>query len=93
MWEWFADLSAARDFVLGYGVGLAQPIRYTEIAAWASLMRIKLEPWEVRALRLVDEAAREEMNRKRSAADEVAMVSADDTDALDAMLRGMSTAG
>lgn len=50
VWEWFADLSAARG---SSGFGPA-PITYSEIAAWAQLTGETPLPWEVKAIKALD---------------------------------------
>lgn len=50
LWIWFCELDAARG---GNGFGL-NPLSYAEIQAWSTLMRVKLAPWEVEALKRVD---------------------------------------
>lgn len=52
VWRWFCDLHATRM----HGQFGAYPIGYAEIGAWASLTGISLRPFEVAALRAVDEA-------------------------------------
>ena len=51
VWRAFQDLHAART-----SSGFApNPIIYSEIRAWSSLMRWPLAPWEVEALCAVDQ--------------------------------------
>lgn len=45
LWSWFLELAAGIDAGLG-----APVVTWRDVAAWASLMRISLEPWESRAL-------------------------------------------
>lgn len=52
VWGWFLDLHRARG---GAGMG-PESLSYREIAAWASLTGQRLEPWELDALRALDEA-------------------------------------
>jgi hypothetical protein len=52
LWAWFFELCAARSSN-GWS---ANPISYTEIAAWAMLTRAHPTPWEVSVLRLMDSA-------------------------------------
>ena len=47
---WFWELHNSRRIVQGAML----PIAHTEIAAWASLMRVRLEHWEVEALIALD---------------------------------------
>lgn len=50
LWEWFNELQGARTSN-GFG---ANPITYTEMAAWATLSGRDLEPFEVRLLKDLD---------------------------------------
>ena len=52
------DLSRARSTGMN-----ANPISYSDIAAYSSLMGAVMLPWEVKALRMVDMAALEKMNQ------------------------------
>jgi len=52
LFSWFADLCGSRP---NYGFGPTR-ITYCELEAWASLNRIRPEPWEVKALRAMDSA-------------------------------------
>ena len=54
LWFWFWDLDAGR----GYGMGGAEPLTYTELQAWAGMLRTRPEPWEIEALRRMDVAYR-----------------------------------
>jgi hypothetical protein len=51
LWNWYLDLAASRQLS---GMGSPQAIPPSEIVAWQQLMRIDLEPWQVRAIRLLD---------------------------------------
>ena len=51
LWDWFLELSDTRQ----NGMSI-NPISHTEIISWSRLMRIRLEPWEVRALKIIDNA-------------------------------------
>lgn len=52
IWYWFLDLDRARQ------VGMqANPIGFSDIAAYSSLMDISMQPWEVAAIRKVDDIA------------------------------------
>jgi len=51
VWTWFCELHAARG---GNGYG-PNPISYAEIEAWARLTGRHLTPWEVAALRVLDQ--------------------------------------
>jgi hypothetical protein len=49
--QWFDAIDQSR----GYGgLGFPEPLRYSEIEAWARLHRIRLTPWNVRMLKLID---------------------------------------
>lgn len=50
LWGWFGDLDVARQC----GMNGAQSTPYQEIESWARLMRIRLAPWEVECLRMLD---------------------------------------
>ena len=51
LWEMFTELTQTRTS--GFS---ANPIQYSEIIAWCQLTGIKLHPWELRAIRLLDRA-------------------------------------
>lgn len=51
VWSWFLELR--RSVGGGYGI---VPISYSEIDAYSRLMRVQMSPFEVRLIRLVDEA-------------------------------------
>lgn len=40
------------------------PLSYQDIAAWVSLTRNQLRPWEVRAIKALDSAYLEEVSKK-----------------------------
>lgn len=50
LWLWFIDLGKARQSS-GFG---PNPISYLEMQAWASLKRIRLEEFEIDALKALD---------------------------------------
>ncbi|WP_448508786.1 phage tail assembly chaperone [Immundisolibacter sp.] len=50
IWGWFLELNSARS---GNGFGIS-PISYSEIVAWSKLTETVIEPWEVKALRVID---------------------------------------
>ena len=52
IWNTFVQLAAARG---GSGFG-PQPISYTEIEAFSRVMDMPLAPWEVAAIRALDDA-------------------------------------
>jgi len=52
LWGAFLSLSKART---GNGFG-PNPLPYGEIDAWCRLMQTRLDPWEVDALRRLDDA-------------------------------------
>lgn len=52
VWRWFAELHAVRS----QGQFGPDPISYSEIAAWSVLTRTHVKPFEMIALRAVDEA-------------------------------------
>lgn len=51
LWRWYLDLASARQ--LG-GMGSPQALSFSDINAWCQLHGIRLAPWQVRALRLLD---------------------------------------
>jgi len=48
--DWFEDLDGVRNYTMAG----AQPISYTEIAAWALLKEVDPTPDEVQLLRMLD---------------------------------------
>lgn len=52
LWAAFQSISRTRG---GNGFG-PNPITFVEIDAWARLMRLRLDPWEVDTLRMLDDA-------------------------------------
>ena len=52
LWEWFVELSRGRGSS-GFG---ANPLSWTDMAAWSALMGVCLERWEVTVLRALDHA-------------------------------------
>jgi hypothetical protein len=50
VWDWFLELSRARG-ANGFSI---EPLKYLDIAAWSNLTRTRIEPWELRALCLLD---------------------------------------
>ena len=52
VWRWFCELHASRT----HGQFGAFPIGYGEIAAWAALTGVSPKPYEVTALRAIDDA-------------------------------------
>jgi hypothetical protein len=52
LWEWFQELQTART---GNGMGM-NPITFSEIHAWMQLTARLVHPWEVRALKELDQA-------------------------------------
>ena len=59
LWRWFADLSASRTY---HGAG-PNPISYSEIEAYARLMRWPLRPDHVQMIRRMDDAFLAELMR------------------------------
>lgn len=57
IWAWFCELNSARTSN-GFG---ANPITYSEIAAWSALTLNVPTPWEVSLLKRIDRAFLEEM--------------------------------
>lgn len=51
LWAWFLDLSIGRSYSAG---GTPLPLSNGEIWCWCQLHGIRLEPWQLRALRLLD---------------------------------------
>lgn len=52
LWSSFLQLHRARS-ANGFGYN---PIAYVEIDAWSRLMQLRLDPWEIEALRALDDA-------------------------------------
>ena len=52
LWLWYLDLSTSRQYAGMSGSPLR--LTHTEILAWATLHQIALEPWQLRAIRLID---------------------------------------
>lgn len=61
LWAWFLELDGGRG---GNGFGL-NPLSYSEIQAWATLMRVKLVPWEVEAIKRIDSVRIRVSNEKK----------------------------
>jgi len=57
LWQWFWELDHTRDRALANS-----PLSYQEIYYWQKLCEIKLFPWELEALRLMDKAYIKEVN-------------------------------
>ena len=51
LWEYFGKLHRRR----GSGVNGPEPLDHSKVLAWASLMRVSLDPWEVDAILGVDD--------------------------------------
>jgi hypothetical protein len=60
IWRAFCDLNAARP--VGMGAGAVPP---SEIDAWQRLHGVRLSPWEVETLMLMDRAALAVMAEKK----------------------------
>ena len=54
VWQLYLQLDATR----GEGMSGPGPITHTEMCAWERLMRVRLNPWEVETINLMDRAAR-----------------------------------
>lgn len=52
IWSWYLDLSTCRQYMPMSGTPLR--LSYSELLAWATLNHIDLEPWQLRAIRLID---------------------------------------
>ena len=50
LWEWFVELHSGRSA----GMAGPDPISWRDIADWSALTGIKVLPWEVRAIRAMD---------------------------------------
>lgn len=59
LWDWFWQLDAAR----GGGMSGPLPLTFPDIQAWAKLLRLDVEPWEVVALRAMDNARLDETDK------------------------------
>lgn len=55
LWRWFLDLNASRQVGMG-GVG---PITYLELQAYSAVQGIRMEGWEIAAIRSLDRVALE----------------------------------
>lgn len=77
LWGWFFELCTARSSN-GWS---ANPLSYTEICAWALLMRTDPTPWEVSVLRRMDSAYLAGQSRKagEKTGDQLIEVQATDT--------------
>lgn len=51
LWRWFCDISRART--AGWGV---DPISWTDAWSYFRMLRIRPQPWEVEAIRALDDA-------------------------------------
>lgn len=60
VWMWFMELNRARPSS-GFG---ASAISFMEIESWARLTHTLIEPWEIRALCLLDETFLNEMRKE-----------------------------
>lgn len=60
LWRTFQELSGAR---MPGGFGAAN-LTLQDIAAWQSLMRVRLTPWEVETILAIDRAALAALNEK-----------------------------
>lgn len=76
IWAWFFDLCIARSSN-GWA---ANPISYTEIAAWAALTMADPTPWEVSVLRRMDSAYLAGLNRKAGGDKDSTLVEVSATD-------------
>jgi hypothetical protein len=52
VWQWYMELAVSR----GAGMTGPEPIRWQEIKAWCELTGVRLEQWELRAIRAIDRA-------------------------------------
>lgn len=62
VWKWFLELNAART---GSGFGV-NPITYTEIHCYMTLMQITPEEWEISLIRRFDNEAMKASTKKSS---------------------------
>lgn len=51
VWEWFCELGGART----NGMAI-NPIAWADMAAFFTLIRVRPDPWELRAIRALDDA-------------------------------------
>ena len=51
IWDWFLDLCSGRQRM---DRGQPCPLTYSEVSAWAQLLRRRLLPFEVRQLKMLD---------------------------------------
>lgn len=51
IWAWYLELSIGRGYA---GMGQPLPLSSIEIWAWCQLRDIRLAPWQLRTLRLLD---------------------------------------
>lgn len=59
LWQLWAEIAGGRQGDRGLSA--------TEIKDWCILTRTTLDPWEVRAIRRIDDACRKEFERQREA--------------------------
>lgn len=57
IWNWYEEVTIGRG---SDGFGPAA-LSYADIYAWVSLLKIEISPWEVKALRLIDQTFRNVM--------------------------------
>lgn len=59
LWRWFLDLNASRQAGMG-GVG---PITYLELQAYSAVQGIRMEGWEIAAIRSLDRVALDSVSK------------------------------
>lgn len=60
--EWFWEMCAGRPVTMGGYL----PLPSMEIAAWCALNRVSLHPWELKALRQLDNAFLRVANKRQT---------------------------
>ena len=56
LWSWYLGLLQEREWLPARDGAQPLPLRSRDIAAWAGLHRVVLAPWQLQALRALDDA-------------------------------------
>lgn len=63
IWEWFRDLDAQRQYAVGFGAAVPQPIGYAEIDAYFRRVAGRNpEAWQIRLITTMDAMYRSIVN-------------------------------
>jgi len=73
------------------GFSAPNAISYQEIAAWAALTARKPNPWEVRLLRLIDNAILARLSERSEHPDGIKEIEVDDVEGLTSLLSVLRT--